>query len=39
MQKKILLFALTLMIVSILQVKAQYAKSGNTHKKYFVGSS
>jgi len=39
MQKKILSFALTLMMASTLQVKAQYDKQGNTYKKWFVGSS
>ena len=39
MQKKILLFALTLMMTSTLQVKAQYAKQDSTYKKWFVGSS
>ncbi len=39
MQKKFLLFALTLIMVSTLQVKAQYAKQDSTYKKYFVGST
>ena len=39
MQKKILLFALTLMMTSTLQVKAQYAKQDSTYKKCFVGST
>jgi hypothetical protein len=39
MQKKILWFALTLMMASTLQVKAQYAKQDSTYKKWFVGSS
>jgi hypothetical protein len=39
MQKKILWFALTLMMASTLQVKAQYAKQDSTYKKYFVGST
>ena len=39
MQKKILLFALTLMMASTLQVKAQYAKQDSTYKRWFVGST
>ena len=39
MQKKILCFTLILMIVSTLQVKAQYAKQDRIYKKYFVGST
>ncbi len=39
MQNKILLFALTLMMTSNLQVKAQYAKTDSTYKRWFVGSS
>ena len=39
MQKKILWFALILMMASTLQVKAQYAKQDSTYKKWFVGSS
>jgi hypothetical protein len=39
MQKKILWFALTLMMACTLQVKAQYAKQDSTYKKYFVGST
>jgi hypothetical protein len=39
MQKKILWFALTLVIASTLQVNAQYAKQDSTYKRYFVGSS
>lgn len=39
MQKKILCFTLILMIVSTLQVKAQYAKQDSIYKKYFVGST
>jgi len=39
MQKKILLFTLTLMVTSTLQVKAQNAKQDNTFKKWFVGST
>ncbi len=39
MQKKILWFALILMIAGTLQVKAQYAKQDSTYKKYFIGST
>lgn len=39
MQKKILLFALTLMVASTLQVKAQKAKQDSTYKKWFIGST
>jgi len=39
MQKKILWFALILMMAGSLQVKAQYAKQDSTYKKYFVGST
>ncbi len=39
MQKKILCFALTLMMASTLQVKAQYAKQDSTYKRWFLGSS
>lgn len=39
MQKKILLFALTLILTSTLQVTAQYAKQDSTYKKWFVGST
>ncbi len=40
MQKKILLFvALTLMVASTQQVKAQNAKQDSTYKKWFVGST
>ena len=39
MQKKMLLFALTLMMASTLQVKAQYAKTDSTYKRWFVGTS
>jgi len=38
-QKKILLFALALMMASTLQVKAQDAKQDSTFKRWFVGSS
>lgn len=38
-QKKILLFALTLMMAGSLQVNAQYAKQDSTYRKYFVGST
>jgi hypothetical protein len=39
MQKKIFLFALTLMMASTLQLKAQYAEQDSTYKKFFVGST
>ena len=39
MQKKILFFALTLLVASTLQVKAQNAKQDSTYKKWFVGST
>ena len=39
MQKKILLFALTLMMASALPLKAQYAEQDSTYKKFFVGST
>ena len=39
MQKKLLWFALILMMASTLQVKAQYAKQDSTYKKYFIGST
>lgn len=39
MQKKILLFALTILISSIQQVKAQDVKQDSTYRKWFVGSS
>lgn len=39
MQRIILSFALTLMMASTLQVRAQYAKEDSTYKKFFVGST
>ncbi len=39
MQKKFLLFTLTLMMASTLQVKAQNAKQDTTYKRWYVGSS
>ncbi len=39
MQKKIIWFALTLMMASTLPAKAQYAKQDSTYKKYFIGST
>ncbi len=39
MQKKVLFIGFLFMMVSSLQLKAQYAKSDTTHKKWFVGSS
>lgn len=38
-KKKILLFALTIMMSSTQLVKAQYDKQDSSYKKYFVGSS
>lgn len=39
MQKKILFIGFVLIIISTLQVKAQYAKQDSTHKRWFVGST
>lgn len=39
MQKKILSFALALMMAGTLQLKAQYAKTDSTYKRWFVGST
>ncbi len=39
MQNKILLFALTLLMASNLQVKAQYSKQDSIYKRWFVGTS
>ena len=39
MQRKILSFALTLMMVSTLHIKALYAQQDSSYKKWFVGSS
>jgi len=39
MQKKILCFAMILMMASTLQVKAQDVKKDSTYRKWFVGSS
>lgn len=39
MQKKILCFALILMMASTLQVKAQYSKQDSTYRKWFIGST
>lgn len=39
MQKKILQISLALMLVSTLQVNAQYYKQDSAHKKWFVGTS
>jgi len=39
MQKTILLFALTLMMASTVEIKAQYAKQDSTYKQYFIGST
>ncbi len=39
MRRRILLFALTLMMASPLEVHAQYAEQDSTFKRYFVGST
>lgn len=39
MQKKILLFVLTLIITNTLQVKAQYVEQDSTNRKFFIGST
>lgn len=39
MQKKILLIGFVLMITTAFHLKAQYAKTDSTYKKWFVGSS
>ena len=39
MRTKVLLFALTLMMASPLDVGAQYAERDSTYKRYFVGST
>jgi hypothetical protein len=39
MQKKILWIGLVLMITSALQLKAQYAQTDSTYKRWFVGST
>lgn len=39
MQKRILWLALTLMVASTLQVKAQYDKQDSTYKNCLIGSS
>ncbi len=39
MQKKILWFALILMMAGTMQVKAQYSKQDSTYRKYFIGST
>ncbi|MBT29697.1 MAG: hypothetical protein CMO01_08540 [Thalassobius sp.] len=39
MQKKILCFALILMIASSLQVLGQYSKQDSSYKKHFIGST
>jgi len=39
MQKKILWIGLALVLVSSLQVNAQYAKTDSTYKRWFVGST
>lgn len=39
MQKKVLQLGLVLIMISTLHLKAQYAKTDSTYKKYFVGST
>lgn len=39
MQKKILLIGFVLIITSTVQLKAQYAKTDSTYKRWFVGST
>lgn len=39
MQKKILLIAVVLMMTTTFSLKAQYAKTDSTYKKWFVGST
>ena len=39
MQKKILCFALILMMASTLQVNAQYSEQDSTYRRWFIGSS
>ncbi|MBK0383068.1 hypothetical protein I5M32_08865 [Pedobacter sp. SD-b] len=39
MQKKILWIGLVLMPITVLQLKAQYAKEDSTYKRYFMGST
>ncbi len=39
MLKKILLFALTLLVISTPQIKAQYSNTDSTYKRWFVGST
>lgn len=39
MQKKVLWIALVLVLASSLQVKAQYAETDSTYKKWFIGTS
>ncbi|SDD54129.1 hypothetical protein SAMN04487996_101272 [Dyadobacter soli] len=39
MQKKILQFALILLMAGTSQVKAQYAKEDSTYRKFFIGST
>jgi hypothetical protein len=38
MKKKILFIGFVLMMTSTLQLKAQYAKTDSTYKRWFVGS-
>ncbi|WP_310588264.1 hypothetical protein [Dyadobacter sp. CY345] len=39
MQKRILFIGFVLMMTSTLQLKAQYAKTDSTYKRWFVGST
>ena len=39
MQKRILLIGLVLVITSTLHIRAQYAKTDSTYKRWFVGST
>ena len=39
MQKKILFMGFVLMMTSTIQLKAQYAKTDSTYKRWFAGST
>ena len=39
MQKKILFIGFALMMTSTIHIKAQYAKTDSTYKRWFVGST
>ncbi len=39
MQKKILFIGFVIMMTSTLQLKAQYAKTDSTYKRWFIGST